>query len=126
METNKTTQITEKKRGGCITAFLIFMFIINPLVSIYYIVAGDTVKQVMPGMPDWAIPVLTVFGLINLGLAIAIWNWKRIGIYGLWASAIIVLGINLAIEISPIQSFLGLLGPLIITLLVRPKWAEFE
>ncbi len=126
MENNETTQITEKKRGGCLTTFLIFMFILNPLTSIYYIVAGDTVKQAMPNMPDWAIPVLTVFGLINVGCAIAVWNWKKIGIYGFWASAIIVLGINFSIGISPIQSLLGLLGPIIITLLVRPKLVDFE
>ena len=120
------TQTEEKKRGGCITAFLIFMFIVNPLTSIYYIAAGDTVKQAMPNMPDWAIPVLAVFGLINVGFAIAVWNWKKIGIYGFWASAIVILGINLSIGISPVQSLIGLLGPIIITLLVRPKWNEFE
>ena len=126
MENNETNQITEKKRGGCITAFLILMFIANPLMSIYYLMAGDTVKQALPSIPDWAIPVLAIFGLINLGLAIAVWNWKKIGIYGFWATAIIILVINLSIGFSPIQSLLGLLGPIIITLLVRPKWADFE
>ncbi len=123
METNQTTK---KKRGGCITAFLIFMFIVNPLLSIYYLLAGDLVRQNFPDIPGWALPVLSVFGLINLGLAIAIWNWKRIGIYGLWASAVLVLVINLMIGLSPVQSFLGLIGPLIITLLVRPKWGDFS
>lgn len=118
-------QSTEKNRGGCITAFLIFMFIINPLLTIYYLLAGDFIKQNLPGIPDWALPVLAIFGLINLGLAIAIWKWKRIGIYGLWISAVAVLFINLAIGLTPVQSFMGLLGPLIITLLVRPKWADF-
>ncbi|MGI9548151.1 MAG: hypothetical protein ACR2MM_12985 [Flavobacteriaceae bacterium] len=116
----------EKKRGGCITAFLIFMFVINPLLTIYYLVAGDMVREAMPNIPDWAMPVLAVFGLINLGLAIAIWKWKRIGVYGLWVSAVLVLIINLTIGLTPIQSFMGLLGPLIITLLVRPKWADFN
>lgn len=119
-------QSTEKKRGGCITAFLIFMFIINPLISIYYLLAGDMVRDAYPAMPDWALPVLALFGLINLGLAIAIWKWKRIGIYGLWVSAAVVVVINLTIGLTPVQSFMGLIGPLIITLLVRPKWADFD
>lgn len=123
MENNRPK---EKKRGGCITAFLIFMFVINPLLAIYYIFAGDTVRDVYPDMPIWAIPALIVFCLINLGLAIAIWKWKRIGIYGLWVSAVLVLLINLTIGLTPFQSFLGLVGPLIITLLVRPKWADFD
>ena len=116
----------EKKRGGCITAFLIFMFVINPLLAIYYLFAGDMVRDAFPNIPGWAIPALIVFCLINLGLAIAIWKWKRIGIYGLWVSAVLVVGINLTIGLSAVQSFMGLLGPLIITLLVRPKWADFD
>ncbi|MGB5236148.1 MAG: hypothetical protein WBM43_10515 [Flavobacteriaceae bacterium] len=115
-----------KKRGGCITAFLIFMFVINPLLALYYIFAGDTVRSTFPDLPGWAIPVLILFCLINLGLAIAIWQWKKIGVYGLWVSAVLVMGINLSIGLSPLQSVMGLLGPLIITLLVRPKWADFE
>ena len=119
------SQPIEKKRGGCITAFLIFMFIINPLLAIYYLFAGEFIMESLPGIPAWSLPVLAVFGLINLGLAIAIWKWKRIGIYGLWVSAVLVLIINLTIGLTPVQSFMGLLGPLIITLLVRPKWASF-
>jgi len=119
-------EIVVKKRGGCITAFLIFMFIINPLLALYYIFAGDTVRDTFPDLPGWAIPVLVLFCLINLGLAIAIWNWKKIGIYGIWVSAAIILVVNLSIGLPPLQSFMGLLGPLIITLLVRPKWADFE
>jgi len=122
----ENTEIKEKKRGGCITAFLIFMFIINPLLSIYYLAAGEAVKQALPNIPDWAMPVLAIFGLVNLGLAIAVWNWKRFGIYGFWISAIIVLIINLSIGLSPVQSLFGLLGPIIITLLVRPKWGDFN
>ncbi len=91
-------------------------------MSIYYLVAGDTIQHTMP---DWSIPVFALFGLINLGLAIAVWNWKRIGVYGFWVSAIIVMGINLSIGLSLVQSLPGLVGPLILTLLVRPKWNDF-
>jgi hypothetical protein len=126
MENIETVQIAEKKRGGCITAFLIFMFIVNPVLSLYYIAAGEIVKQSLPTMPDLAIPALAILGLINFGLAIAMWNWKKIGLYGFWVSSIIILGINLSAGISLLQSLLGLLGPIIITLLVKPKWNEFE
>ena len=122
----ETSDSPKAERGGCITAFLIFMFITNPLMTIVYLAAGDMVKSAMPGVPDWAITVLAAFGIINLGSAVAVWKWKKIGIYGFWASSIIILGINLSIGISPLQSFIGLLGPVIITYLVKPRWSEFS
>lgn len=110
------------QRGGCLSAFLIMVMVVNPMVSIVYFLAGDWVAKSNPGMPGWAIPLLALFGLFNAACAVAIWRWKRWGVYGFVASAVVALTVNLASGIPPTGAMSGLVGVIILIALVRPIW----
>jgi hypothetical protein len=118
--------ITVPKRGGCLTAFLVVMFVINPLVAIYYLFAGGTVLAAYPGAPAWTIPVLIVFSLINTGLAIGIWNWKRWGVYGFGVAVIGIFIVNMAIGVPILSALSGFVGLIIMIFLVRPVWEHMD
>jgi len=115
-----------KKRGGCLTAFLIAVMVINPLVGLYYLLASSQVKDAVPSMPDWALPALIIMCFFNFVCAIAIWNWKKWGFYGFLASSIIAFVVNLSTGIPIYQSIFGLVGLAILFALLRPVWDELE
>ena len=115
----------ERRRGGCLTAWLMLMLILNPLVAIYYLVAGGTVRQALPGLPPWVLPVLTVFGIANFVFALAVWNWKKWGMYGFVGSSAVVFFINAA-TLGTGRAIIGLVGVIILAALVRPIWKQME
>lgn len=83
----------QKKRHGCLTAYLIFMLIANAGVSLVYLSQGSTIEQ-NANLPSWAVPTLALFGIFNLVCAIALFKWKKWGFYGFVGSALIVTVIN--------------------------------
>jgi hypothetical protein len=114
----------ERKRGGCLTAFLILAAIANPLVGLYYLAQGSTLSQMLPDIPPWIFPVLGILSLANLGFVIAIWQWKKWGAYGFFATAAIVFVMN-ALTIGA-GAFSVLLGVALLGFLLRSVWDEME
>jgi hypothetical protein len=112
-----------EQRGGCLTTFLILMFIFNPLSTLYYLFFGDTVTRAVPSFPTWAIPVFALVGVLNVVFAVGVWKWRRWGVYGFIATAVPVFAVNVA-YVGVLPALLGLLGPVILVLLVRPRWAQ--
>jgi hypothetical protein len=115
-----------RKRGGCLTAFLILMLIVNPLTAIYYLIAGSKIRESLPSMPAWAIPVLIICGIANFAFALAILNWKKLGVYGIVAIAVVAFIINLMSGLPVAIALMRLVGVAILLLLVRPVWDKME
>lgn len=99
-----------KKRHGCLLAYLILLLVANSAVVLMYLFLGGFIRDNLPGLPGWAMPVLIVFGIINLICAIALFKWKKWGFWGYCISAIIVFIINLVIGMGVGQSVMGLVG----------------
>jgi len=100
----------DKHRHGCLLAFLILMIIVNTLVALMYLLGGGMIRQSLPNMPDWALPVLGLLCIVNLACAIALLKWKKWGFYGLVGTSAAAVAINLVIGMGIIQSVLGLAG----------------
>ena len=100
----------QKRRHGCLTAWLIFMLIGNSLGLLLYLTSGAAIQQELPGAPDWIIPVLTILVLLNIIFTIALFLWKKWGFWGFVGTSIVALIVNLSIGINPAQSVLGLVG----------------
>jgi len=116
----------ERKRSGCLTALLILMLIVNPLIGLIYFLAGSNIKETFTSAPDWAIPTLGLFAFANFVFALAIWKWKKWGVYGFGISSIVIFAINLSIGIPVIQALFGLAGFVILIILLRPVWNYLE
>jgi hypothetical protein len=91
----------------------------NPLLDMMRTVAHN-------GLPAWIV-VYALIGLsfANLVFAIALWRWKRWGMYGLVASALVILVINLLGGVGPL-ALLGLVGPVILGFLLRDAWPHMD
>jgi len=77
----------------------------------------------MPHAPDWTAPVMGVLALVNFGNAIAVWNYRKIGVYGFYALAALGFVLNLIVGVNPASAIFGALaGPIILGVLIKPIW----
>jgi hypothetical protein len=100
----------QKNRHGCLTAFLIFIIIVNSLTALIYLIGGNAVIQALPNIPSWALIVMGILAVFNLVCAIALFKWKKWGFWGFFFSSIIALFLNISIGFGIGQSLIGLLG----------------
>ena len=100
----------QKKRHGCLTAYLIFMIVVNSLVALVYLLGSNFIKQNTPDIPSWAMAVLGIFCAFNVVCAIALFKWKKWGFWGFLFSSIVALFVNLSIGLGIGQTLFGLLG----------------
>ena len=112
-----------ESRGGCLTVFLVFGLIANTFSSIFYIkslIEGSMSGLPMP--PQWAVVALCVGGAINIVSCLAVWQWRRWGVYTFFGTAAVAFGVNVAIGIPPFSIAMGLLGVVVLAFLIRPVW----
>jgi len=77
----KVVHVEQRKRGGCLTFILISGFIFIPLGIITNLVSESSFREIYPGWPDWMRPINIISGIISFITYIAIWNWKKWGVY---------------------------------------------
>jgi hypothetical protein len=71
----------EKRRHGCLTAYLIFMMVVGVLGAVVYFFAGSFVAQGNPEIPPYLRPLFGVVNLLITPAAYALWKWKK---WGFW------------------------------------------
>ncbi|MCJ7670307.1 MAG: zinc-ribbon domain-containing protein [Dehalococcoidia bacterium] len=91
----------QKRRHGCLTAYLIFAIIVNVGVALYYVLAG---------LAAFAIGAIFIVLLIfNIICLIALFKWKKWGFWGVVVCIIIGVCLTLYLGLGP-ESFSGLVG----------------
>lgn len=135
-----------RKRGSCLTAFLVFILLANLWGGCYNLFAGARVREVFSSLPAWVIPLMGLLGGANCVFVIAIWKWKKWGVYGFAVSVAIASLINmvafgvfapLPAGMHPTSVFLaraiqiaislsGFVGLAILLALLRPVWSQME
>jgi hypothetical protein len=113
-------------RGGCLTAFLILMMIANSVAVMVYLFLGDLIRRQPPHPPAAAIPLLGVACAANVVFAIATWRWKKWGVYGFVGMSVVAFIGNVLMGTALLNTLFGLLGPVILWLLIRQRWADFR
>ncbi len=99
-----------KKRHGCLTAWLILMLVVNSITALVYLFMGGSIRESYPHASSWTIPTLIVLGLFNLSCAVALFQWKKWGFWGICASSVIAFIVNLSAGVGIGSSLLGFVG----------------
>ena len=98
----------QKNRHGCLTAFLIFIIVVNSLVALMYLLSCAVFYHPQPEIPEipvWALAVKCFFSLLNLVFSIALLKLKKWGFWGFLFSSIISLLLNPFKEFGLNRSF---------------------
>lgn len=102
---------TERKRHGCVTAWLILMLVTNVLLVITYFIGGDMIAENLPEKPPlYFMYLLGGLGMINVVSAYFLLQWKKVGFYGFIGSSILALGVNAIMGLGMSSSISGLIG----------------
>lgn len=72
----------QKKRHGCLTAWLILMLIGNSAAVLIYVLGSAAVSQTYPNAPGWTFPALILLGILNIVFVVALLRWKKMGVLG--------------------------------------------
>ncbi|GAB6188031.1 hypothetical protein [Thermopirellula anaerolimosa] len=120
-----TDESQPRKRGGCLTAWLVFLILANLWVALQNLVAGAIARQAIPDLPAWVMPLTGLWALADCVFAIGIWKWKRWGLYGFIGSSLAAFVVNL-MTTGFVLALLGLVGVGILAFLLRPVWRHLE
>jgi hypothetical protein len=102
------------RRHGCLTAYLVFMLIVNTLTSLAYFSMGNKLLNYYPSAPSGTAYVFAVGSLINVGIVLFLFWWNKWAFYAFCVMAVLIFGVNLYIGISPVGALFGLIGPVIL------------
>jgi hypothetical protein len=75
-----STNIKEKSRHGCLTAYLVVLIVGNAISLIVYLLGGLAPAN---DRPAWLLAFYSVIAGFDIVCAIAIFMWKKWGVYGL-------------------------------------------
>ena len=94
-----------KKRHWFLTTWLVIIIVANVATALNYLLRGDTFSS----LPGWVIPVFMVCSLINVGAAIALFNWKKLGFWVLCGTSVVAVVVNL-LNGAGIVALVGFIG----------------
>lgn len=127
MTTSETTTNVQPKtqptRGKFLSGYLIFMMVVNLFIGIYYIANSST--RTIPRLSPELITLSGIASLANFVFAMALWNWKKWGLYGFMVSAAFAFMVNLA-NFGLTTALTGLAGLAFLIFLLRKIWGEME
>ena len=107
---NEEKRIKEvKSRHGCLMAWLILIIIMNSAVALMYLInplRRGMISQILPNVPVWVSIVSIVISIFIVVCAIALLLWKKWGFWGICATSVVSLIVNLSVGSSGIGQVL--------------------
>jgi len=119
----------ERNRGGCLTAWLVLMILGATFASISNFFLSDTLGGLSTGYrhgDEWVLIAWGVLALIQLVAAVALMLWQKWGFYAVVATAVASLGIQIYLGFPIYLYIYTFVGPLILFLLMKPMWRNFD
>ena len=121
--------MAKKVRGILLTFWLYLMLIMNGIFALFYLGGAQGLEEAII-LPFWIIFLLGLGSVANVIFAVYLFKWKKWAFFAFIGSAAVAFIINVHVKYnigfeemgSPIT---GLLGPVILYLLMRPKWKLF-
>ena len=101
------------------------MMVINLFSVFVYFLNPDMIITAFPNIPSGLVYFLGAVSLFNVFLAISIWMWKKLAIYGFYIVVILGVLMNLYLGLGLIGSLSGLMGGIILYLVTKNKMQYF-
>lgn len=105
--TGQNGPINTMQRHGCLTAWLIFIMVVNGMLAV---AAPFIAGMKGSGLTPVDIGFMLTGSVLNIIWAVALFKWYRWGFYGFVATAILAVIYNISTGTPMAQSGSGLLG----------------
>ena len=93
-------------RHGCLTAWLIFMIVVNGLTAL----ASPLIQRTQPNYPATGLYISAVLAVFNIVCAVALLRYQKWGFWGVAGVSIIAFIVNLSLHVPLANAILGLAG----------------
>jgi hypothetical protein len=113
------------RRGAWLTTLLILMIVANTVTAVVYFLVTIG-RLVLPGRAPWVAQALLALVLVNLASLIAMWNWRRWGLYAILGTSAMAFVLNLSLGYRLVSAALGFIGPVLLIVAVHAKWKHFR
>jgi len=123
LQDKENLKYTVRKRPVYLSIWLLLILFGNlffGLGNIIVLFSASSISKV-----TWMLFAAGVLSLANAGFAVAVWNWKKWGLYGFAISASASFILNLYNE-RILDGFLGLVGLALMVFLTRPIWKQMD
>ena len=111
------------ERGGCLSLFLLAMMTANAVLIVTLAMRVSSSHAPADAyFHNWALVALSGASALVLAASVALWRFKRWGLYLAWAVAPLAFLVNLSVGVHTPMAVMGLLCPIILTVLVMPLW----
>ncbi len=97
-------------RHGCVTAWLIFMIVINALTAIGTPLSLAQLRAAGVQVSMLGIAVIVFCAVANIVFALALLRFMKWGFYGFVVTSIVALIVNMSMGLGLFRSLLGLVG----------------
>ncbi len=114
-------ELNLKQRHGCVTAYLVFMIVINSLIALAYLFANQFVLEETAGSSPAMIYALGIIGIANVVFAVMLWKWKKIGFFGFIGTSLAAAALNIMMGVEISQIIMGLVGIAILYAILQIK-----
>ena len=124
LKSNVNNQVS--KRGGWLTAFLIYLYIIFIIGAYGYFFHSTLIMKQLPQANEIIIISLGIGSLLNILFVSGIFMLKKWGVYWFYGATIFAYIINIYIGFNAQQLAVSLITPVLLFLLIRKKWSQFS
>lgn len=95
------SETSPKKRHGCVTAWLIFVIVVNAFVGLGYILLKDMLPDAMKELSQNKMELTANYflteGIVSLALVfcfVQLWQWKKMGFHGIIICTMVTATVN--------------------------------
>lgn len=131
-QATQTPGTGQKVRHGCLTALLLWLFFANVITAgLSPFLLPSMRRHTIPDFPDWVAQAIGGCSAACALFALAVFRWKRWGVYGYALGAIAIFSLNVYAGLSVGAAALGLAGTVALfgTLQIggpRKGWSQLE
>ncbi|MBS3099275.1 hypothetical protein J4462_03625 [Candidatus Pacearchaeota archaeon] len=127
--TSKTTVIKPiaptKTRNKLLSFWLYLTLILNALILILALFMSDSITKYLPTAPRGIVYLFSFLSFLNVVFVIYLFRWKLWAFWGFTIVAIMNVIVSLIYGYGT-GSLFYLLGPIVLWLIMRPKWELFD
>ncbi len=121
----------DRNRHGCLSAYLVLMVLINPISAWNIIEKLSSGPAGAPVTPTWVSIVHVAVCALNFVFALAVYRWKKWGVYGLVVTGFVAFAVNASRPHHILFALLGLSGVAILFGLLHigednKAWSQFD
>jgi hypothetical protein len=120
----------ERSRSRLLSIWLICLALLFAAVAIAFIItlvnAIQSPADDLTPTQQWAGLLMAVLSIVNVGAAIALWNWRRIGYFIFIISAIPMVILNLLFGVQFLLALFPLFLLSTLWTLLKPYWNDLR